>query len=1122
MRKLLSKVCWIIPIFVLLTIMLMPAQAAETVVASGNCGADGANLQYTIYQMTDGNHKIIISGDGVMFNYRYKMTPWLSYSETLTEVDLSSGITTIGDYAFYKCANLTLSELPSGITIIGKSAFEGCTNLALSELPSGITTIGSAAFKDCSNLTLSELPNGITSIGGSAFWECPNITISKLPDGITRIAGGVFRGCKNIALTELPDGITRIDDYAFWDCSSLALTKLPDKVIELGFGSFYHCTNLALTELPDGITYIPGSCFFECPNLALKELPSGIKSISSAAFYKCTNLALTELPEGITSIMAHAFGYCPNLTLTKLPSGITSIEEFTFADCTNLALTELPDGITNIDTQAFRSCENLALKKLPASCIPQEIAFEDAQWACDAKVYKENLDGAGYTLSETVTIYGKVNKTILTSNSRLPSYDHYSFNQSASEVALNTTLYPSYEVIEIELFYSRDRYSVTFETDGGSSVATQTGISFETTADEPEHPTKHGYDFAGWFADEGLTISYNFNTPITADLTIYAAWSPRSDTPYKVRHYQQDTTGGGYTLKETDELTGTTDAVVEAVAKSFTGFHQNVSHPDRLISGAVAPDGSLVLTLYYDRDTYTVSFDSNMGTVTPESKTVLFGTTYGALPVPTRGGFDFDGWYTDLESGDKVVADTSIQNQNHILYAHWLIPEGGTVGGIVVDEGGHPVPNANVTIRAGTVDYKVTYTDALGRFSMSGVEYGIYNLVAEKNAVVTTAIIHVTESNQDYTLVMPAGQTNSILIVEPGSPEIVVGGLDALYENEEFYPAEEQAVVAAGGSIVVTMAVAEKSETDLTEEAQKIKAAAGTDEVVLYLDMSVTKSTTSAGGDHKIQELKELPQLLQIIVPLSAEMQGKQGYTVYRIHEGEVDAIKEAPNEAGEYLTVDGDSLDIYVSKFSLYGVAYQKPSGGGGGSSGGSGGTHNPGPKFEDVLPPDWFYEDVMNAVKKGYMEGITKTKFCPNDPFTRAQAAYASATLQGAKPDSFDQRFEDVTPDTGYAKAIIWADDAGVAIGYGNGCFGPTDGITREQMALILYRQFGDNTNPAWLEDDYTDADEISEWAMDAVRWAVARGLLKGNELGELLPQGGITRTEAAAMLMRADRLK
>lgn len=110
----------------------------------------------------------------------------------------------------------------------------------------------------------------------------------------------------------------------------------------------------------------------------------------------------------------------------------------------------------------------------------------------------------------------------------------------------------------------------------------------------------------------------------------------------------------------------------------------------------------------------------------------------------------------------------------------------------------------------------------------------------------------------------------------------------------------------------------------------------------------------------------------------------------------------------------------------------------------------------------------------------------------------------------------FPDVEDGAWYAEAIAWAAEQGIVGGYGNGQFGPNDSITREQLAVMLYRYAGSPTVPD-LPLNFTDASEVSEYALGAMRWAVGEGIINGIGNGLLSPKGKATRAQVAAMLMR-----
>jgi uncharacterized repeat protein (TIGR02543 family) len=221
--------------------------------------------------------------------------------------------------------------------------------------------------------------------------------------------------------------------------------------------------------------------------------------------------------------------------------------------------------------------------------------------------------------------------------------------------------------------YTINQYTITFETGGGTEIGPITA-DYGTEVTAPDAPTKTGYTFAGWFKEAALTNAWNFaSDKVEAATTLYAKWTPNTDTSYKVEHYQQDVTGTGYTLKDTDNLTGTTDALVTATAKVYTGFTENTDHESRVASGKIKPDGTLVLKLFYDRDTFEVGFESNGGSDVDPITGVRYEATIAAPTAPTKTGYTFAGWFKEAAlnnawnfASDKVEAATT-------LYAKWTL-----------------------------------------------------------------------------------------------------------------------------------------------------------------------------------------------------------------------------------------------------------------------------------------------------------------------------------------------------------------------------------------------------------------------------------------------------------------
>lgn len=187
---------------------------------------------------------------------------------------------------------------------------------------------------------------------------------------------------------------------------------------------------------------------------------------------------------------------------------------------------------------------------------------------------------------------------------------------------------------------------------------------------------------------------------------------------------------------------------------------------------------------------------------------------------------------------------------------------------------------------------------------------------------------------------------------------------------------------------------------------------------------------------------------------------------------------------------------------------------------------TVQPKNPFIDVHETDWFHGAVMNAYGAGLMAGTSENTFSPDMVMTRAMLVTVLYQMQGKPEPTKENPFKDVPAGQWYTKAVIWAAENGIVSGTGNGCFAPEDPVTREQVAVILrsYAKFcGIDTEKA-AELNFTDTGKVSSWALPAMKWAVAEGLLSGklnNGVLTLDPQGRATRAEAAAILTAAKRL-
>ena len=179
-------------------------------------------------------------------------------------------------------------------------------------------------------------------------------------------------------------------------------------------------------------------------------------------------------------------------------------------------------------------------------------------------------------------------------------------------------------------------------------------------------------------------------------------------------------------------------------------------------------------------------------------------------------------------------------------------------------------------------------------------------------------------------------------------------------------------------------------------------------------------------------------------------------------------------------------------------------------------GGADCPSHGFTDLgTVGTWYHEAVDYVLRNGLMNGYSNTMFGPNDNLSRAQLAQILYNKEGKPLVTSGSVFTDVADGQWYAPAITWAAANGIVGGYGNGRFGPDDNITREQLAVMLWRYAG---SPAATDKElhFTDANKASGYALEALRWAVENGIINGVGNNLLDPGGLATRAQVAQMLM------
>ena len=301
-------------------------------------------------------------------------------------------------------------------------------------------------------------------------------------------------------------------------------------------------------------------------------------------------------------------------------------------------------------------------------------------------------------------------------------------------------------------------HRVTFNANGGTFLSGSTLsvlVPHNTQAAAPSTPpTKTGYHVDGWYTEAGCIAQWNFSTQtITANITLYAKWTPNSGTSYRVEHYQELSAApaGQYPTspQNTDTPTGTTGANITGIYKTYPGFEFDRQDP---ASATIAADGSTVVKVYYKRKTVNVTFNPNGGTIDSSTANVTrsgrFGTALTAPANPVKTGYTFSGWspllstppvfpssnttymaqwtantYTvrfngNGHTGGTMSNQTFTYNVPQNLTANAFTKTGHTFAGWATSSGSTTVAHANgaavnnlTDVQGGTVDLYAVWTE---------------------------------------------------------------------------------------------------------------------------------------------------------------------------------------------------------------------------------------------------------------------------------------------------------------------------------------------------------------------------------------------------------------------------
>lgn len=333
-----NRLKWLIFIIIhILFCLVLSVAIAET---SGSCGN-------SLIWILEDDGTLTISGSGKMNDYYYHSCgPW---GNSVREVYISEGVTSIGNRAFFGCNNLITITIPNSVTSIGEQAFIGCNKLMNVTIPNNLVSIGWSAFSSCSSITRITLPKSVNSIGNYAFSDCTNLKSINVSEGNEMFAsrdGVLFDknfdtliccpGGKDGTYV-IPNSVTKLREGAFRSCENLSHISIPNSVSSIGEGAFYNCRRITSIIIPSNVVEINESLFCECKMLMYVNILGNVTSINKGAFFECQNLKHVNIPDSVVSIGFRAFEGCKSLEYVTIPESVNIIDERAFYACNNLS-----------------------------------------------------------------------------------------------------------------------------------------------------------------------------------------------------------------------------------------------------------------------------------------------------------------------------------------------------------------------------------------------------------------------------------------------------------------------------------------------------------------------------------------------------------------------------------------------------------------------------------------------------------------------------------------------------------------------------------------------------------------------------------------------------------------
>lgn len=324
----------------------------------GNTAVRSVALPPTVYSIGDAAFRgctsltdVTGAGVGTVGAYAFDGTPYLEqsaaefftlgscllwYNGSSAIVRLPEGIVGIAPLAFAGCAEMTSFTARSGLTVVGDGAFYACSSLESVSLPATVSYIGAHAFDGTPFL---DGASGFVILGDGILVHCGDFDAEvTVPDGVRRIASGAFAGNTALEKLTVPSSVYSIDKGAVEGCVKLRALTLRSGLVYIGDGAFRNCTALTKIVIPATLAYLGEGAFEGCIALDSARIGGTDLTVARGAFSGCTALRYAMLSGGVVELCDKAFAGCTALEGIAIPSQTLSVASDVLDRCPNVTV----------------------------------------------------------------------------------------------------------------------------------------------------------------------------------------------------------------------------------------------------------------------------------------------------------------------------------------------------------------------------------------------------------------------------------------------------------------------------------------------------------------------------------------------------------------------------------------------------------------------------------------------------------------------------------------------------------------------------------------------------------------------------------------------------------------